>query len=265
MKNILVLIHNDAGQEARLQVALDVTRALNGHLSCLDVAAMMPAFGDASGSYGGAILIELEQANEADNKARLMPRLAREGVAWTWLDTTGFFEPSLESAADLSDLIVVNTALEALAMPDQRALAASLVVRSAKPILAVPDGARGLDVAGAALIAWDGSREASAALGAAVPLLALAEVVTIVEVDDGSIRIPAEEAAAYLSRHGIHPRISRSPAGPVADILLSRVDTGTFDYLVMGAFGHSRLAEALFGGVTRRMLKDSPVPIFIVH
>ncbi len=35
--------------------------------------------------------------------------------------------------------------------------------------------------------------------------------------------------------------------------------------LVMGAFGHSRLAEALFGGVTRRMLKDSPVPIFIVH
>lgn len=265
MKNILVLIHDDAGQEGRLQVALDVTRALHGHLNCLDIAAMMPAYGDSFGNYGGAVLIELEQANEADNKSKLVPRIAREGVPWTWLDTTGFFEPTLESAAGLNDLIVVNTALKALPLPDERALAASLVVKSGKPILAVPDGVSGLDLAGAALIAWDGSAEASAALAAAVPMLALAQIVTILEVDDGTVAVPAEEAAAYLSRHNIHPRISRSPAGPVADTILDRLEAADFDYVVMGAFGHSRLTESLFGGVTRRMLRDSPVPLLIAH
>lgn len=36
MKNVLLLVHEDAGQEARLQAALDLTRALRGHLTCLD-------------------------------------------------------------------------------------------------------------------------------------------------------------------------------------------------------------------------------------
>ena len=40
MKNILLLVHDDPGQEARVQAALDLTRALDGHLTCLDVAAM---------------------------------------------------------------------------------------------------------------------------------------------------------------------------------------------------------------------------------
>ena len=45
MKNVLLLIHDDAGQEARLQAALDVTRALEGHLTCLDVAIVPPVMG----------------------------------------------------------------------------------------------------------------------------------------------------------------------------------------------------------------------------
>jgi nucleotide-binding universal stress UspA family protein len=48
-------------------------------------------------------------------------------------------------------------------------------------------------------------------------------------------------------------------------ILLAEVDSGRFDYLVMGGFGHRRFVEALFGGVTRRMLTKSPVPVFLAH
>ena len=40
MKTILVLLHDDGGQEARLQVALDLSRALDGHLICLDVTQL---------------------------------------------------------------------------------------------------------------------------------------------------------------------------------------------------------------------------------
>ena len=42
MKNILALMHDDSGQEARYQVALDVTRALEGHLTCLDLTYIPP-------------------------------------------------------------------------------------------------------------------------------------------------------------------------------------------------------------------------------
>jgi hypothetical protein len=37
MKNVLLLVHDDAGQEARLQAALGIVRAVEGHLTCLDV------------------------------------------------------------------------------------------------------------------------------------------------------------------------------------------------------------------------------------
>jgi nucleotide-binding universal stress UspA family protein len=264
MKNILVLVHDDAGQEARVQAALDVVRAVDGHLTCLDVAAIMPFVGEDVGVSGGAMLISLEQEREAANRSKLEPRIAAEGVPFSWVDTTDYFEAALERAAALADFVVVNLADPELADADERALAGRLALEAGKPILAVPEKARGFDAAGSALVAWDGSREASHALCAAVPLLRLAEGVTLLEIDDGSVRVPAEEAAAYLSRHGVHAAIVREPGGPVADAILGRCGVGTA-YLVMGAFGHSRMTEALFGGVTRRLLRESPVPLLIAH
>lgn len=267
MKNILLLIHDDSGQEARLQAALDVTRAVNGHLHCLDVSVIVPMIGANVGISGGAMLIELEKENEADNRARTYPRLEKEDVSWSWTDTTDYIEPALEAASGLADLIVVNRALDAFPLPDMRTLAAGLVVKSGKPILAVPEAATGFNAGGNALVAWDGSREASAALSAAVPLLQLAGSVTIVEIEDGSVKTGAEEAASYLSRHGIHASIVRTPSAgdDAATLLLAKANSEKFDYLVMGGFGHSPFVEALFGGVTRRLLAESPIPLLVAH
>lgn len=263
MKNVLVLVHDDEGQEARLQAALDVTRALRGHLTCLDVSPIVPFIGDTVGVSGGAILVDLERETESVNRARMRRRIEAEDVAWSWLDVTDYFETALESAATLADLIVVNRTLDELPLPDLRNLAASLVMQSGKPILAVPAETRGFAAAGSALVAWNGSREASAALGAAVPLLSLARSVTIVEVDDHLPRLPAEEAASYLSRHDIHAEIVRRPDGGIAESLLALAHS--HDYLVMGAFGHSRTREALFGGVTRSLLRESTIPLLLAH
>lgn len=265
MKNVLVLIHDDEGQEARFQAALDATRALNGHLTCLEVTAIVPVVGDAYGIVGGGMLIDIEREAEAANKARLRPRVEAEDVAWSWVETTDYIEPALEEAAPLADLIVVNQALAELPGPDLRSLASSLVLGTGKPILAVPNEPLGFRAAGAALVAWDGSREAAEALGHAVPLLDLAETVTLLEVGDGAPERPAEDAAADLSRHGIHAVIVRKPGPSAEKAILESARSGMFDYLVMGAYGHSRLQEVLFGGVTRRMLKECPLPILLMH
>lgn len=264
MKNILVLVHDDAGQEARLQAALDIARAVEGHLICLDVAAVALVAGDPAAS-GGAAVIALERESESANKARIEPRIAAENVAWSWVDTTDYLDRALEKAATLADLIVVNRALDEEPIPDMRALVSSLVCKAGKAVLAVPDKARGFDAAGRALIAWDGSHEAGEALAAAVPLLQLARDVTIVQVTDGEKGPPAEEAAAYLSRHDIHGTVIRFGGGNPAEMLLVAANNGQFAYLVMGAFGHSRVREFLFGGTTRRLLAESPIPILLAH
>lgn len=106
-----------------------------------------------------------------------------------------------------------------------------------------------------------------AALRAAVPLLQLTADTTILQIEDDLIAMPAEEAAAYLSRHGIHARIDHVAPGRAAtsDILLEEVRARRVDYVVMGGFGHARLIETILGGASRLMLTESPVPVLFVH
>jgi nucleotide-binding universal stress UspA family protein len=268
MKNLLLLLHDDDGQEARLQAALDLARAFDGHLNCVDVAILPVIEADAwSGGGGTAMLLTEEKAREAANRTLVEHRLTQEGVPWTWFESVGEIAPCLAKAAGLNDLIILNRRLDGLPIPDMPAAVAELVLKSGKPVLAVPENTRGLAVTGRALVAWDGSIEAERALCAAVPLLAKAGHVQVLEIEDGSTSGSASDAATYLSRHGIHVvvRAEKLAGRNVAKTLLAAMTADRSDYVVMGAYGHSRLAEALFGGVTKRLLDESPVPLFLVH
>lgn len=267
MKNVLVLMHVDAGQEARLQAALDVTRALDGHLTCLDVAVTPTTFiGGMETFDGAAVVVADEKLRESNNRARIEPRLRNEQVPYDWVEATGFLAPCVVEASGLADLLVLNRELDA-EYPDMAGVTGEVLISSGKPILAVPQTAIGYDVYGHAVIAWDGSRQAEAALQAAVPLLVHASAVTLVDVDDGSIAVPATEAAAYLSRHGIKPAVQHESSifHIPSTVLLDTISRLGAAYMVMGGFGHSRLVEAAFGGVTKRMLRECPVPILLVH
>lgn len=265
MKNVLLLVHDDEGQEARFQAALDVTRAVEGHLICVDVVVYPHIAGDFYGA--SAMLLADEREREGANKNELERRLGHEGVPWDWHDDTGDIANCLTEAAGLADLIVVNRVKEGLLVSDVGHVVGDILLDSRTPILAVPEDARSLDIGGHAMVAWDGSEAANASLRAAVPLLMLADRVTIVTVDDGSLASSGEEAAVYLSRHGITPDIVPTLPldGSAAPRLLMELRNRKPDYLVMGGFGHARLREALFGGVTRAMLTSSPVPLFLAR
>lgn len=267
MKNILLLIHDDAGQEARLQAALDLVRALSGHLYCLDVIQMPALIGidPMMGDPGIAFLAD-ERVREAENRERIEKRLAVEGVAWNWRETTGFIGSELRTANDLADVIVLNSLSDANDLPGMMGTVADAVLQSSKLVLAVPEARRGIEVNGDVLIAWDGGQVAANAVRFATPLLAFASSVVIVQIGE-SKGLSAGEAASYLSRHGIHALIDRTPQTdqPVAERLSEICTQRKPGYCVMGAFGHSRLGEFLFGGVTRSMLAHCPVPLLIGH
>lgn len=263
MKNIVLLVHDDAGQEARLQVALDLTRALSGHLTCIDISVPVVVAGEYNAVMADAMLIEIERKREAENRSHMEARLAGEGVAWTWLDTTDTLADGVLDAAALADLIVLNRKLDSAAYPDMRDVTSRVLMHARKPVLAVPDRQRGLKF-DRVLVAWDGQGAVAETLRAAVPLLQLAREVEILTVEDGSVRTPPTEAAEYLSRHGIHAEIhivGDRKAQPDA-VIAEEAERFGADYVVMGAYSHGRLIETL-GGVTKRLLGNSKLPLLL--
>lgn len=265
MKNVLLLVHDDAGQEARLQAALDLTRALNGHLRCIDVAALPMIVGDYYSGAAEAMLIADERERESVNKKTVTARLEHEDVAWDWADRTGGLAESIIDAAALADVIVINRKLDAFPYPDMRDIASRILTHARKPVLAVPDSLERLAL-DRALIAWDGQASAAATMRACVPILSLAREVEIYMARDGGERTEPTEAAEYLSRHNIHATVRIIDDGlHAADTLIAEEAVRwRADYVLMGAYSHGRLMES-FGGVTKRMLDKSKLPLLLGH
>lgn len=271
MKSILLHIHDDLGQESRLQAAFDIARATGAHIRCAQVT-MLPDLVEAD-LYGGAgfaptIMSELK---EIDCKAQgeVEARMAREGVQWDWIQREGDAVRGILSAARLSDLIVATLPQgPRRSMCDPLAIVPDLTLGGRVPVLGVPQAAARFAVAGRTLMAWDGSQEAEAALRSAIPLLKMADAVQVVTVEEvGKDAFPATDALKYLSRHGIEAELSCRPrqGHSVEEVLMRIVGDLAIDWVVMGAYGHSRLRETVFGGVTRRLLRDTPVPLLLAH
>lgn len=268
MRSILLHIDDDECLTARIQVALDLAREFGGHLTCVQAVPYvfgMP--GDLYGTMAAQMLPEFQKAAD-ELRARLEADLANEGVGWTWIQGDG---PAIERLLDVSGLadVAVIGCCDPLSN-DPSPLPGELAIRARTPVMAVPKTAASLDTRGPALVAWDGSPESCRALRAAVPLLARSRAVTLASVEEKSGRardLPPTEGGEYLSRHGIACELVALPANgqPIAEVLANAASVRKAAYVVMGAYGHSRLAETVLGGVTRGLFKRPPLPILACH
>lgn len=269
MKTVLLYANEDSGFESRFQAALDVARACDAHISCVqitpyDAFVMGDPFG---GVYAIPTLMAEVRSAEVAHRARIERRLGAEGVPWDWTAWDGAPARVVLERARLVDLIVLSLAGENAAYDGPLWLAADVALDAPAPVLAMPPDSRALDCFGPVLVAWDGSPEAAHALRLALPLLAKASAVHLVTVADDETGFPTADASIYLARHGLNaelhnwPRDRRSTAEALQDaaaVLHAR-------YLVMGAYGHSRLREAVLGGATRAMLRTSSVPLLLAR
>lgn len=270
MKTILLPIHADDGAEARLQVALDLARAHGAHLACLQVTPLnayvaLDAFG---GAYVLPDLVDVVNKQEAELRATTEARLAREDVSWSYEHGDGDPAATIVDRSSLADLIILSPALREPRPTDPLPLAGDVAIHARTPVCVVPTAARSFDVGGKAFVAWNGSAEAAAALKAALPMLRLAGSVVIATVAEPSEdMLPPLEACEYLSRHGVKAELLaiERGRGSIADALLAARERVAASYVVMGAYGHSRMREFVLGGATREMLRGSPTPLFLAH
>lgn len=122
------------------------------------------------------------------------------------------------------------------------------------------------------LLAWDSSEEAARAARQSIDLLQAAGKVHVTIIDplapqSVNGKEPGADIAVFLARHGVNVGVDCiASGGRLVDETLRQhaVDIGA-DIVVMGAYSHLRLRERLFGGVTRSMLEDSDIPLFLAH
>jgi nucleotide-binding universal stress UspA family protein len=143
---------------------------------------------------------------------------------------------------------------------------------SGRPILIVPHGSKPTLRPKRVLLAWDSGVECTRAAREALDIMASASEVhvTLVDPDTSSIASgpePGADIAAYLAHHGIKITVDRLPSGgkSIADVLKQHATDISADLIVMGGYGHSRMRERIFGGVTRSMIDDPNLPVLMAH
>jgi nucleotide-binding universal stress UspA family protein len=269
MKTIMLHVHDDAEQANRLDVALDVARLDGGHISCVQVTGIDAYATEPFGEmFGMAAMVDTIHDQDRMVRQALEARLRQGDIAWDWRCFDGNVVETLIAQSRLADVIVIGqpeNARRGAAPP--MSIIGDVVMHAGAPLLVVPPGQRRMNATGQAMLAWNGSAEAAHAMRAAVPLLRHAAAVHIVEVDDDHPGTPASEAAHYLERHGIRCEVHDWPAkGRHTSVaLLHAITELDAAYLVMGAYGHSRLREMVLGSVTRALIARAQVPLLLVH
>jgi nucleotide-binding universal stress UspA family protein len=267
-----LLVYVDATEDASkpVHLALGLADRFTATLVGLSTLAVTPPLFVAEG-----ITIDIEDQSKQfratlDSKGkwfRSAVGAAHGKVEWrSMLDIPN---DALAREARCADLIVIRQ--QCTSMDAYRALdPGRAILNVGRPALVVPEGVNTLR-AEHVLIGWKDRREARRAVQDALPFLHEAGRVTVLEIcDDGEeemARQRVDDVARYLARHRITagPRVLAHRGGSGAKPLIELAQIEGADLLVTGAYGHTRLGEWIFGGVTHDLLDISPICCLMSH
>lgn len=135
-----------------------------------------------------------------------------------------------------------------------------------RPVLVVPPGIDHLDAKRVA-VGWKNTREARRAVRDALPFLKRASQVVVVSIDDGDGAADPKDIIGFLQAHDVYATaLCRDAYGAAAsEALIDAASEQAADLVVTGAYGHGRLREWAFGGVTRDLLAGSPLCCLMSH
>jgi nucleotide-binding universal stress UspA family protein len=274
-KTILVHLNDNRRAEALLEPAIQLATRYNSHLLGLHVYASMPAppvpMGYASSMLGSVVAQERDRGKEIADAFARMTATGGFVPEWHLLKVPHVdLAPVVMGHGRAADLIIAGQTDPDWDLSPLLDFPERLALESGRPVLVIPYVGRYSRVGRNVVIAWKAGRESARAVFDALPLLQGAKNVHILEIagrgDEGTLS-PDTSIAASLARHGIKPTVHTSvaPDISVGDEILSRLADLDADLLVMGAYGHSRMRELVFGGVTRHIARHMTVPTLFSH
>lgn len=276
IKQILAIVQHRAAADNVIRMAIGVAERFEAMVVCAYVIPTADGPRYAGGLTLSAVMKETAERDlaEAGKVRSIFERIAKQhGISTEWRVATGM--PLEESVlqARYSDLIVMSRPGLARLRECTPVSPDDIVHTVGCPMLVVPQQAYFSASMHRAVVAWNSSREAKRAIDDALPILKAADAVDVVLVNPGRGhegagghgQEPGADIAFHLLRHGIRPEIhvDHTSEMSVGARLLFWVERLRADLIVAGAFGYSRLREALIGGVTQHLLDNANVPVFM--
>ena len=286
IKTILVPATGSERDAAVFAAALSLARRFAAHLQFLHVRPDAAALAVSLSADGSGATMVGGLMNRLEDEAALREERASQSFrgfcerhalaireapspdarpSAQWLREIGAEPQWIVEHGRLSDLLVIGRPGE-----DEGVLLDTLetaLLESGRPLL-IPPPTPATALPETIAIAWKNTPHAARALTGALPFLSIAKQIVILTVaeDTGSPEEEANRLATCLRWHGVPVSIRhlQSNGRTVPDTLLSAAANGAA-LLVMGGYGHSRLREWIFGGVTLQVLRHADVPVLIMH
>ena len=278
-KDILVTLDPSEQSARRLRLAADLAQQHEAHLTGLLIIDVMTPVLMAGDGGGGALLGDLLQqmredalAAAAKVEAVFRETMRVQGLAGEWRLVEGFGPSQVAMEARYADLVILGQPDPDVGQTSASAMVEQAIFASGRPVLVVPYAGRFGSIGHRVLVGWNAGREAARALNDALPILARADSVTVFAINPAGGKgdhgeEPGADIALHLARHDVAVSVERTEVRGIepGEILLNQAADTQADLLVIGAYGHSRLREMVLGGVTRTLLREMTLPVFMSH
>lgn len=269
--NVMVYVDPPQQEEGQIRVAEAVAKRFGGAIIGVSAFAVEPPF------VAEGVIIERTSEEElsrmkADLTAkgdwfRKIVTLPSDRIEWRW----GVEYPTtfLINQARAADLVVVKR--KQLKQDEYHYIdSAAAMLRLGRPMLSVPERVTEIS-ADRIVVGWKDTREARLAVQHALPLITRASRVTIVELctsdQQDAARSHVRDVSKYLESHGASCQydVRVHSAESDARCLIGVAQQDGADLIVTGGYGHSRLGEWMFGGMTRGLLEEAPICLMMSH
>jgi len=281
-KDILVHVDSSPRCAERVAVAANLAKQFNAHLTGLYVVDLPPP--DVFYGFPSAFMdvqraedviermraTRIEEAGAAE--AGFRAAVGNAGVNAEWRLIEGPVAEVVSLHTRYADLIVVGQTDPSENSGRAADVSVKTLMTSGRPLLVVPFAGSFGTLGQNVLVGWNASGEAARAVNDALPILQAANKVTVLAINPrrgigGDGDVPAADMALHLARHGVKAEAAHTIATDISegDALISYLSDIGADMLVCGMYGHSPLREMAFGGVTRSLLGEMTVPVFMAH
>ena len=281
MKTILVPFYDDDIAQSALETSWLVAERFASYVEGLFVMRPPQIFDGEGIALAGSYMTQLkeEERRLAESaRERFLSAIEARGVPHVevstpsdkvsagWRETEGLEGQVVGDYGRLFDLIVIG---RNFGQPwiDWSVMCEAALFETGRPVL-VTSTKVPASLGERVVVAWNGSTETARCIALAMPFLQSAAAVTVLTVEGWQVPGPSgDQIAAHLARNGIKAMAKNvaTDGHSVGEKILEETAAGGADLLVKGAYTHSRLRQLVFGGATRHLLGNTPIPIFMAH
>jgi nucleotide-binding universal stress UspA family protein len=281
MKTILVPFYDDDIAQSALGASWLVAERFNSYVEALFVMRPPQIFDGEGIALAGSYMTQLkdEERRLAESAHKRFQSVIEsrgvsvvdvateaDGVTAGWRETEGLEGQVVGDYGRLFDLIVIG---RNFGQPwiDWSVMCEAALFETGRPVL-VAAAQTPSSIGERVVVAWNGSTETARCIALSMPFLERADAVLVLTVEGWQVPGPSgDQVTAHLRRNGISATAKHVDSGSrsVGEAILDETKEFNADLVVKGAYTHSRLRQLVFGGATRHLLHNTPIPLFMAH